>query len=277
MSERLVDPAGHLGLRHALLAQAVGDVLGNGHVREQRVGLEDGVDVALVGRNALHVVAADADEALVGLLEPGEHAQRRGLAASRWAEQRQELARLDRQVEPVDRDHRAESLGDVGQLDRAALRHRHLSVGHGHVSHKCSPNCSTRHHIRFTPLHATASWIKESACFQSCAPRIPLRERRSQIPVSVEMDRTGTQLDDTDRAIIEQLQADGRIPYTRLGAAVGLSEAAVRQRVQRHDRRRRDAGRRGHQPAVARAAAHGDDRRAHRGADRRHGQDACRR
>ena len=47
------------------------------------------------------------------------------------------------------------------------------------------------------------------------------------------MDRSGTQLDDTDRAIIEQLQADGRIPYTRLGAAVGLSEAAVRQRVQR--------------------------------------------
>ncbi|HZY07339.1 MAG TPA: Lrp/AsnC family transcriptional regulator [Ilumatobacteraceae bacterium] len=47
------------------------------------------------------------------------------------------------------------------------------------------------------------------------------------------MDRTGTQLDSTDRAIIEQLQRDGRIPYTRLGAAVGLSEAAVRQRVQR--------------------------------------------
>ena len=47
------------------------------------------------------------------------------------------------------------------------------------------------------------------------------------------MDRSGTQLDATDRAIIVQLQADGRIPYTRLGAAVGLSEAAVRQRVQR--------------------------------------------
>lgn len=40
-------------------------------------------------------------------------------------------------------------------------------------------------------------------------------------------------LDDTDLAIIEQLQRDGRLPYTRLGAAVGLSEAAVRQRVQR--------------------------------------------
>ena len=35
------------------------------------------------------------------------------------------------------------------------------------------------------------------------------------------------------KAIIEALQADGRMPYTRLGAVVGLSEAAVRQRVQR--------------------------------------------
>ncbi len=45
--------------------------------------------------------------------------------------------------------------------------------------------------------------------------------------------RSHNSLDDTDRAIIERLQDDGRIPYTRLGAAVGLSEAAVRQRVQR--------------------------------------------
>ncbi len=40
-------------------------------------------------------------------------------------------------------------------------------------------------------------------------------------------------VDEVDRAIIEQLQQDGRLPYTKLGAAVGLSEAAVRQRVQR--------------------------------------------
>jgi Lrp/AsnC family transcriptional regulator, regulator for asnA, asnC and gidA len=50
-------------------------------------------------------------------------------------------------------------------------------------------------------------------------------------------ERTGTEravvIDDVDKAIIEQLQQDGRLPYTRLGAAVGLSEAAARQRVQR--------------------------------------------
>ena len=47
------------------------------------------------------------------------------------------------------------------------------------------------------------------------------------------MKRDVPHVDEIDRAIIEQLQRDGRLPYTKLGAAVGLSEAAVRQRVQR--------------------------------------------
>jgi Lrp/AsnC family transcriptional regulator for asnA, asnC and gidA len=42
-----------------------------------------------------------------------------------------------------------------------------------------------------------------------------------------------TQLDDVSKAIIEQLQADGRRSYAEIGKAVGLSEAAVRQRVQK--------------------------------------------
>jgi Lrp/AsnC family transcriptional regulator for asnA, asnC and gidA len=41
------------------------------------------------------------------------------------------------------------------------------------------------------------------------------------------------QPDDTSKAIIEQLQQDGRRPYASIGKAVGLSEAAVRQRVQK--------------------------------------------
>ena len=40
-------------------------------------------------------------------------------------------------------------------------------------------------------------------------------------------------LDDVSKAIIDQLQQDGRRPYASIGKAVGLSEAAVRQRVQR--------------------------------------------
>lgn len=43
----------------------------------------------------------------------------------------------------------------------------------------------------------------------------------------------GPVMDEVSKAIIEQLQQDGRRPYATIGAAVGLSEAAVRQRVQR--------------------------------------------
>jgi len=40
-------------------------------------------------------------------------------------------------------------------------------------------------------------------------------------------------LDEVSKAIIGQLQEDGRRPYATIGKAVGLSEAAVRQRVNR--------------------------------------------
>ena len=43
----------------------------------------------------------------------------------------------------------------------------------------------------------------------------------------------GAALDPLSKAIIEQLQQDGRRPYATIAKAVGLSEAAVRQRVQR--------------------------------------------
>lgn len=40
-------------------------------------------------------------------------------------------------------------------------------------------------------------------------------------------------MDEVSKAIIEQLQQDGRRSYAAIGKVVGLSEAAVRQRVQR--------------------------------------------
>jgi Lrp/AsnC family transcriptional regulator for asnA, asnC and gidA len=45
--------------------------------------------------------------------------------------------------------------------------------------------------------------------------------------------RPGVTLDDVSKSIIEELQQDGRRSYAAIGKVVGLSEAAVRQRVQR--------------------------------------------
>ena len=57
-------------------------------------------------------------------------------------------------------------------------------------------------------------------------PAVPRRPRTSERPPA-------HQLDETSKKIIEQLQDDGRRPYAAIAKAVGLSEAAVRQRVQR--------------------------------------------
>lgn len=40
-------------------------------------------------------------------------------------------------------------------------------------------------------------------------------------------------IDEADKAILSELQSDGRLPYSKLAAVVGLSEAATRQRVHR--------------------------------------------
>jgi Lrp/AsnC family transcriptional regulator for asnA, asnC and gidA len=52
----------------------------------------------------------------------------------------------------------------------------------------------------------------------------PPRRRAEGVPVP---------LDEIDKAIIRELQIDGRIAYAQLGPKVGLSQAAARQRVQR--------------------------------------------
>ena len=44
---------------------------------------------------------------------------------------------------------------------------------------------------------------------------------------------TDPALDDVNKRIIEHLQRDGRMSYAALAKIIGLSEAAVRQRVQR--------------------------------------------
>ena len=49
----------------------------------------------------------------------------------------------------------------------------------------------------------------------------------------VDRKQPGVGLDDVSKAIIEQLQTDGRRSYAAIAKDVGLSEAAVRARVQR--------------------------------------------
>ena len=93
------------------------DVVHDAHVREERVGLEHRVDVALVGAGRRDVGVADEDLAGGRRLEPRDHPQRRRLAAARGAEQREERALRDRQVEGVDGGELTERLGQPDELE----------------------------------------------------------------------------------------------------------------------------------------------------------------
>ena len=65
----------------------------------------------------------------------------------------------------------------------------------------------------------------------SGAPLAPVARGRDRAARDIENARTV--LDDLSKHIVEQLQQDGRRSYAAIGKADGLSEAAVRQRVQR--------------------------------------------
>ena len=76
-------------------------VLEHGHVRVERVVLEHHRDVALLRRDVVDHAAADRDLAVGDLLQPGDHAQQRRLAAARRADQHAELAVVDLDVDAV--------------------------------------------------------------------------------------------------------------------------------------------------------------------------------
>ncbi len=71
-----------LGARHAAALEPEGDVLGDRHVRPQRVALEHHADVAAPRRQRRHVAVADQDAARARRAEAGDQPQQRGLAAS---------------------------------------------------------------------------------------------------------------------------------------------------------------------------------------------------
>ena len=80
---------------HVPPAQPEGDVVEDVEVREERIALEDRVDLPLVRRRRRHVDPVEQDLAAVGPFEARDQTKRRRLAAARRAEQREELARLD--------------------------------------------------------------------------------------------------------------------------------------------------------------------------------------
>src|SRR5581483_6424715 len=143
-AQHLLDPALQVGALHALAPQAEGDVLEDRQVREERVALEDGVDVALVRRQPGDRSVAEEDRPLRRLLEAADHAQGRRLPAARRPEEGVELPALDLEVQVVDGDDVVEALRD-----------------------------SFEPHVRGHALsRASSTWVPQAnTCFASCRYR----------------------------------------------------------------------------------------------------------
>ena len=84
--------------------------------------------------------------------------------------------------------------------------------------------------LQRNPLRSTRSRFTQ--CLPAC-DHSPVNSRTSRNDPEQQRPRTKVVLDDVSKSIIEELQQDGRRSYAAIGKVVGLSEAAVRQRVQR--------------------------------------------
>ncbi len=101
---------------HLAQAEAIRNVVGNGHVREERVRLEDHTEVALLRGQFRRVDAVDTDLTGGRFEVAGEHPEAGRFAAAAGAEQGGEFALFDLQVDVVDRNRGAVDLADAHKL-----------------------------------------------------------------------------------------------------------------------------------------------------------------
>ena len=103
--EQLLDPTallGSTGPAPAPQPQGVAHVAGDGQMVEELAVLEHQREAAAVRGQPGHVLPVPRDLA-AGLLEPGDAAQQRGLAAPGGADEREDLAGRDVEVDGADR------------------------------------------------------------------------------------------------------------------------------------------------------------------------------
>ena len=91
---------------------------------EEGVALEDGVDRSPIRRNACDILAGDHDLALRRSLKAADEAECRCLATAARAEQREELASPQPEVDAVDSEHIAVELAHAHEFDHVVLATR---------------------------------------------------------------------------------------------------------------------------------------------------------
>jgi hypothetical protein len=89
-------------LGHLPQLEPEGEVLLHGHVRVERVALEDHCHIAVLGSQVVDDAVADLDLAVADLFQAGQHPERRRLPAPGRPDEDHQLAVRDLEVEVVD-------------------------------------------------------------------------------------------------------------------------------------------------------------------------------
>ncbi len=91
-------------------SQRISDVLGDSHMRIERVVLEYHRDITILSRDIIHAVFAYEDIARSRVFQTGEHSESSGLATARRPEEDYKLAVFRSEIQLLDHRRLAEGL-----------------------------------------------------------------------------------------------------------------------------------------------------------------------
>ena len=148
-----------------LTRQAIGHVLRHGHVGEERVVLEHGVDVALVGRHARDVDAVELEGARAsGWSKPAIRRRQVVLPEPEGpSSEKNSPSRMSR-LTPSTRPHVAEVPADVDEADRSRQ-----PGATGHRSRRCSSVTHSWYGTHSRPPPQSATGVRQKAILSKFA------------------------------------------------------------------------------------------------------------
>ena len=98
--------------------QAKANILPHAHMRPKRIALKTHYGISRLRRQHRHIIVVEKNPPTAGLEEPRDQPQQRAFAAPAWAQQKEELARIDGKVNIIDGNRLAKVLGDFFQSHR---------------------------------------------------------------------------------------------------------------------------------------------------------------
>ena len=124
--QRFFDAGFNVAAPDARDFQAIADIVGHAEMREHGIALKYHINRALVRRNPGHILPVDQYLPFGRQFKSRDHPQQRRFTAARWTKQHKKLASHNIQRDIVHRNHLAETLGHI-----ANLNNRFGRFGHG--------------------------------------------------------------------------------------------------------------------------------------------------